>query len=1057
MTWLVLLCGKASAATYTWTGLGTNSNWSNTSNWTGGTYPHLSTDNVTIPLTGTFKSPTVDVAVICGTLTISGSVTVNLSANLTASGAVTISNGVTAVINAASSTTFQISSGISVGSSSTTSITFSGNGATNLSGTFTASQNVTFAVSTGHTFSFNAGASYSGGNSTTVNNGGTLNINGTSSTGCTFTPGFQSSFTNTGTFAGTYVNWTEASNTVTMSNSGTFGLSNSTFSQTQSSTFTNTSNTSTFTTCTISLPNNNSYITASAGTVNLTGCTISLTGNPSYLSNSSTGNLHIYGSSSLAITGPNKPYISGAGTGSFTIDGGSSISVTNFGPQIKNSGKMYFGTSGSSCTVTLNSQPQDQSTGATVYNTGTMYLGSTSIIKFGNQYQTTVNNVGTFTLQSDANGSAAIGDMSGSSTNAIIGTYNVERYLAGQSSGTTADSKRNYRLISSPVSTTGLSGGVYTLSYLNTNSGGVTGIFTSGPSGGGFTYSPASGTANSTVYLYQETVASSNTSFNSGNFKGITKLDNGSNQVLYNDGSTSANAASLYAGNGFMVYYVGNNVSNTGTSTSTPTKASRVGGSYAAVDNSTMSASGKLNTGQIVTKMWFNSSNPSRSAVGTGYNLVGNPYPSTIDWDTFNTTTSTTGVYGPNLTGVIAVFDYASKNYGFYIPAALGTVSPTNNASHLIMSGQGFFVQVKSGQTSSTLTFNESCKSTSSPNFSNSPLMGVPVGQKVTQYVKLRVAKDSINRDEAIVMFDGKNQYEDSFDVYRLAGNGNIATLGTYPQGNSTLLAINHMQSIDSTTRVKIYANVISSTGIDTISAYGIETLDSRYDAFLIDHYKKDSLQISLYKRYNFNITSDTASYGTNRFELAFHKKPGLNYHLLSFTGMQVKDGIQLTWRVENEQNLTTFSVQKADGTQQFISIYGMQSDGRGTYTWLDKAPSTGVNTYRLQQNDPFENISYSKPITVNFDNSTSSGDALTVYPNPTISDLNVKLNNSSIPNQVLVKVFDSSGQLKLNKVTDGNHIQENIGNLLPGVYVVQILDNATQTLVGQKKITKAK
>src|ERR1700752_4472109 len=56
----------------------------------------------------------------------------------------------------------------------------------------------------------------------------------------------------------------------------------------------------------------------------------------------------------------------------------------------------------------------------------------------------------------------------------------------------------------------------------------------------------------------------------------------------------------------------------------------------------TLTTSGTLNIGNITVKDWFTpaSSNLSYTAASpvAGFNLVGNPYPSAIDWDTFQST-----------------------------------------------------------------------------------------------------------------------------------------------------------------------------------------------------------------------------------------------------------------------------------------------------------------------------------------------------------------------------------------------------------------------------------
>ena len=430
----------------------------------------------------------------------------------------------------------------------------------------------------------------------------------------------------------------------------------------------------------------------------------------------------------------------------------------------------------------------------------------------------------------------------------------------------------------------------------------------------------------------------------------------------------------------------GNNTANVNGSTSAYNKQTRFNGSYGAVDTAIMTAIGTLNQGAVPVRIWSNA-NTTLTAGTTGYNLVGNPYASSIDWDQFSTSNSAAGIYGASGVGnTIYIFNYQTKNYGTYQSGTSGGIG-TNNASRYIASGQGFFVQTASG---GALTFNETAKTNVQPSSLGTQyqFMGLPVTTTAqAQYLRVKVSKDSIDTDDILLLFQSaaKNTYEPYVDGLRLSGTGNISTLASYStDSTATMLAINHMHSIDSTTRIKLYVNVLASTGTDTLSATGFATLDPRYDVYLLDHYKKDSLLISKYPAYLFNINnSDTSSYGANRFELVFHKKSGLQYRLLSFTATQVTGGVKLTWQTADEENLTGFQIERADGTKEFISLNALQSNGSGSYSYLDKSPLVGLNLYRLQQDDPFDVISYSSVISVNTNGTGKAPETLSLYPQP--------------------------------------------------------------------------
>jgi hypothetical protein len=625
----------------------------------------------------------------------------------------------------------------------------------------------------------------------------------------------------------------------------------------------------------------------------------------------------------------------------------------------------------------------------------------------------------------------------------ITGNVNVERYFKGQAGGiTTADATRNYRLLSSAVNN---GNGGYDLAYLNNNPG----IFVSGPTGpaGGFTVLNAT----PTIYLYNESLPASPSTFSGGTFKGLTNIKTGN--IMYYSGVgnnlVSTALSVLPVGNGIMLYYVGDNVHNV-TTASALNKQSRFNGNYIAPDASTTTATGALNQGSIPVKLWWNGSTTLSDAIG-GYNLVGNPYASSIDWDRLNDPSDIVGTY---ITKTLYVYNYMTRNYGSYQSGMSGGLG-TNNATHIIASGQGFFVQAVA-KTGASLTFNEGAKTAVQPNNVGGTvlLLGTPVATAPAQLLRVKLAKDSVDTDDVIILFEAasKNTYERNVDADRLAGIGNVSTLASYSSDSTNKpLAINHMHSIDSTTRIRLYVNVSPSTGVDTLSAVGLETLDQHYDAYLVDHYKKDSV---LFSKYQFNINTDTASYGFYRFELVFHKKNALAYKLLTFTGVPVKGGVQLTWTTTNEQDLINFQIEREDGSKAFVSLSSLQSDGKGTYTYLDKSPLAGTNIYRLQQDDAFGNITYSNTVTVNFSNNGVPNETMSLYPNPASSQFHITI-NTDVPATVILKITNAIGQTMIYSEMDGNNIQQSVSNLLPGSYVVQVTDKATQKVIGVKKFIK--
>ncbi len=120
----------------------------------------------------------------------------------------------------------------------------------------------------------------------------------------------------------------------------------------------------------------------------------------------------------------------------------------------------------------------------------------------------------------------------------------------------------------------------------------------------------------------------------------------------------------------------------------------------------TVSFSGTFNTGIY--------SVSSLSSNSGGYNFVGNPFPSYINWD------SDTGWTKTNIDNAIYIWDASIANFTSYV----GGVG-TNGGTAIIPPTQGFWVKVQSGKTGS-LTINNAVRVHSdSTVFRNSELSGI--------------------------------------------------------------------------------------------------------------------------------------------------------------------------------------------------------------------------------------------------------------------------------------------------------------------------------------------
>jgi sugar lactone lactonase YvrE len=675
---------------------------------------------------------------------------------------------------------------------------------------------------------------------------------------------------------------------------------------------------------------------------------------------------------------------------------------------------------------------------------GLFYISSTGVLTMVNGASTgsSLNAGGFLTLNSDVNGCASVARIPAGSS--ITGTVNVQRYISGE---------RGYRLLSSPVYAGSQNGNyIYSLNYLSGN------LYLTG-SGAGFT-----ATGNPTLYLYDEGFVPQYTTFYNSNFIAISSLSSGTGtDPFYTVNVNGAGLTGIYnvpVGNGYYCFYRGN-LSEGAANLTNPSYTPLV---------TTITAAGTLNQGQITFADWYTPSSTNLGGISQNYNLVGNPYASAIDLGAIQGTITTSGIYITAYSGStgIAKFIYelnpVSGSYGIYTYD--GSSPSTNGATEFIASGQGFFVQAYG--TVSKLIFNENAKATSA-NADAEGLMAKRLANldlvHVNPLIRLKLAADTIHTEETLIAFrpDAKSEYAFNEDAPHKAGVGMVGISSM--SSDHIKLAINTMPITSSMT---IPLNVNSTvSGLYNIKLSQDIPLPSIYEVWLKDAYKKDSLDIKDNPTYNFDINiSDTTTYGSNRFSLVIRENPALMVHLLSFNATRAIAGVNVLWTTENEQNYTSFTVERStDGGTTFADLGGFASSAIGAYTYLDKNPVVGANMYRLKIVDLTGAVSYSSVVTIMYSNTNGTialNGGMLVYPNPTAGMVNLSIaqtSNATVAEAVSasykIEIVNNLGIVVRNAVSSAPTWQSDVTSLSPGTYFINVVNASNNAIVGKSAFVK--
>jgi len=1024
----------------------------------------VTANNLTIDNSGiscnsiTFIPVTTITLNLANALTVTGSLAINAAGTVKFTGGTSLTSGALAVVNGAvidgnSTLTFgslTINAGNTFTANNGPTLIF--NGAVTVNGIYTCNAATTF----NNTITINSAAAFTNSKNSSVILSGVLNV------------AAGGVFTNKGTLTGNNGSQVNLNNNtvaaVPLINSGTITATGATVNGGAYTTL-STSGVFNCNGCTINL-NSTSAIISNGGiyndnastyyltgtnskfqnsrTLNATGCVFNFVGKGSRFMNKAAGNMHLSNSTVNFVTNNNMKITN---LGTFTADGASIIAVATKNSVITNSGTFYAGTSGSQCLITLSGQ------NSSITNTGTFYLGSTSTIFPQGDGALIDNSAGTsFTLQSDVKGTASIAAFGTNAT--CAGNFNVQRYMQGY---------RGYRLMSSPVyASTINSKNVYSINYIKNNAvlTGTTG------STGGFDKS-----GNPTIYIYRQDIPQSNASFTSGNFRGINNILSAPNYMIDGDGGPF----NIPVGNGFLFFFRGERAGHT--------VAEQTVATYAATA-STLTATGQITHGDVPVNVWYGGSD-LKTAI-TGFTLVGNPYPCPIDLDGF----TTGSIVSTGLRPVIYVINPQTKNYNTY---NIFTQIPSGATTNIISSGQGFFVEANPTASTASVTFTEGAKSPLSQptaTIGGNLLMGTPLATspyQIRQILRLKLSVDSLNYDDIAIAFNSNSstKYNNQEDSRYLTGMSGVAEgLASFSTDSIPVaLSVNFLplpKKAQEVIRLKVDA---TNSGRLTLRKTSLDELPKLYEIWLMDKYKKDSLDLRNNSDYVFDVDkSDAASLGDDRFQIVVRQNKALGVHLLDFTATKQPSEVPLKWITENEDNYTNFTVERStDNGITFNVLGGFASNGQSTYTFTDKNPVNTVDIYRLKIEDLNGTITYSKAITVVYDASKviAVTTKVSVYPNPSTGIINLAIGNTGYNQPNLsgvqkvalnstlasapagssvsygIKIISITGSVIKTATSSGSTWQDNVSSLLPGTYFIQVVNNSDNSVVGKSSFIK--
>ena len=617
----------------------------------------------------------------------------------------------------------------------------------------------------------------------------------------------------------------------------------------------------------------------------------------------------------------------------------------------------------------------------------------------------TLTTYGNLTLKSNATGTARVSEIpvdgSGNALGTISGNVIIERYIPG---------KRSWRLVTAPVQASGSQTineawqeGVVNADITNNqNPNPGFGVHISGSS---------------------PTLGFDVTPLNNPSLKVFTRSNSSWNGI--------ANTLSTYVRDheGYMLFARGSRSTNLSQNTS------------AALSNTVIRENDGIRMGRQSVSL------PG----GTGsYSVVGNPYPSTIDFRTLSVSglgsTKTFVMWDPALTGIAGVgaYQYFTQSGGagsdYTVFPGGGSYGVSGTVNNFVQSGQAFLVQ---NTGAATLIINESSKASSSTSTVFRPMPDNITGRISTIMYGFETDSSTTVLDGGLVMY--RSEYDDNLDLddVKKLNNTNSENFGLNKSG--TIYEIEKKQTINETDTIHYSMRNLKARKYQlVVELKNIEA--TGMTAYLKDNYTGAVTTLDYSNPYTFEFTPTNAapgSYAPDRFKIYFKQMTVLPVIFTSLEAYRKNNSINVDWKVQNETNIRHYEIEKsADGVNFSKLGNNVTANNSRTYQFVDENPQQGLNYFRVKAVENNRTAKYTNVAKVFFGKNASG---IAVFPNP-VSDgkINIYITGEQ-KGDYHTSLFNANGQLiqttKLGQLNGNTNTTIEIDKELPhGNYILEVI-----------------
>lgn len=296
---------------------------------------------------------------------------------------------------------------------------------------------------------------------------------------------------------------------------------------------------------------------------------------------------------------------------------------------------------------------------------------------------------------------------------------------------------------------------------------------------------------------------------------------------------TNTLTQNLQQGAGYRVFIRGNRSIDLGNSSATPT-------------STVLSAIGTHTTGN---KTYTNNSTPALCNTPNQFTLIGNPFPSAIDWNGISKTNISSTYYTWRANG-------GSNGKGAYVNFnASGNISSDGNINSTIGSGAAFMVQTTGA----------------------SPILVIAETNKVSTNQGSHILGKNMAKQLRISILESDTNFADALVIYENKQSSNQPSEYDSKKWTNPGVSFYVSHNIDQNFSIKAYQDLESDQfihlGIDKLEekSYQLKfqfTTLNKENWVLVDHFTQQYIELDKIESYSFQVNSNPLSKEKDRFYL---------------------------------------------------------------------------------------------------------------------------------------------------------------------------------------------